>query len=908
MRPKIIYYFFFQIALTFISFLGIAGNGLPDIRNFSKADYGAGTQNWSFGQSQNGLIYFANNDGLLEFDGKHWQLYKQESSFIHRSSLIKDDHIFIGGLNEFGYYKVDPTGNLCYNSLVPKLPEGYTDFGEVWRIHDTSFGIVFQTFQHLLFYQEDSIILVEPKSRFHFSYYVNDLLWVCDVVEGLMQYQDGQLRKIPNGDFFSGLQIWSVLPYGDDQIIIGTEHQGLYLFDGATIKPWFVPASDFLKKYQLYCSKQINGNTYAFGSIQNGVVIMNKNGEIVQHLNKIKGLQNNTVLSIGADLEGGLWLGLDNGISRVSLDSPISYIEDYFNIGAGYTSVKIDSTLYLGTNQGVYKIGGAWAFLPISKEVNKLLVGHYNGISILKKIYGKWHYQGELKGFNISARFLEKDEFGNIWVGHGYKGVYKLELNDQQDSVVNLVLYNRKNGLASDYENNVYKIGKDILITTRNGIYEYDDELDQPVRSEKYNQLFNSPNEVCFLKSDDNYNIWFYQDSQPGVLRYQEDGSYTEITTPFKILKNRSGVSFEHVSIIDENKVLFGTEGGFAIYDQNHTKNYNQKLSVFLRKIQFKDPSIPQYRMNSFSPENNHKIPETKYNYNSVQFYFAATSFEDENLFFSYKLSGYNEEWSEWSEKSYKEYTYLQEGTYTMQLKARNIYNTESDIVTFQFTILPPFFRSKAAYTVYVVLMAILVLFIRYLFKKNIEKSRLKEIEKQKELFREKEQKLKEEALVAEKEMVKLRNDKLRSDVIHKEKELANSTMHIIQKNNFLNIIKLELRKINNETKEASVKNRTNSIIQKIEKDIDNEKQWEIFELQLDNIHEDFLKRIKQNYPDLSPRELKLCAYLRMNMSSKEIAGLMNITPRGVEIHRYRIRQKLGLNRSENLTQFILGI
>ena len=155
---------------------------------------------------------------------------------------------------------------------------------------------------------------------------------------------------------------------------------------------------------------------------------------------------------------------------------------------------------------------------------------------------------------------------------------------------------------------------------------------------------------------------------------------------------------------------------------------------------------------------------------------------------------------------------------------------------------------------------------------------------------------------------IRLRNEKLRATMKFKEKELANSTMGIIQKNKFMALVKSDLQKINMDTSNPSVKSRIKTLVKRIDKDIDNEKQWKVFEVHFEQVHEEFLKRLQQSYPGLGPKDLKLCAYIRMNMSSKEIASLMNISIRGVEISRYRLRKKMELNRSANLSELLMKI
>jgi len=158
----------------------------------------------------------------------------------------------------------------------------------------------------------------------------------------------------------------------------------------------------------------------------------------------------------------------------------------------------------------------------------------------------------------------------------------------------------------------------------------------------------------------------------------------------------------------------------------------------------------------------------------------------------------------------------------------------------------------------------------------------------------------------SQKEIERLKTEKLKSEIQGKNKELASATMHLINKNSFIVQTKSHLNSIIKKSKNQEVKNEIKKIISSIEKNIAGDKDWEQFEMHFDEVHGDFMSRFKSRFPDLSPQEIKLSAYLRMNLSSKEIANLMNITIRGVEIARYRLRKKIQLERSENLQEFIL--
>jgi len=250
----------------------------------------------------------------------------------------------------------------------------------------------------------------------------------------------------------------------------------------------------------------------------------------------------------------------------------------------------------------------------------------------------------------------------------------------------------------------------------------------------------------------------------------------------------------------------------------------------------------------------------------------------------------------------------LHEGEYVFQVKSIDPFRSESEIAEFTFNILPPWYRTIYAYIGYgflcLILIGLIIWWIRIRIQISNKKERLKHIQE----YRQKEQQFLRESLVKEKEIIKLRNDQLRSKMKHRDKELANQTLNLIQKNQYLLKLKDDFRELSADIKDSHHKSKIAKLVRSIDKEFDNKKQWELFEIAFDEVHEDFLKRLKEIHPSLTPSEMRLCAYLRMNISTKEIAPLMNISVRGVEISRYRLRKKLNLDRDSNLTKFIIEL
>jgi len=278
------------------------------------------------------------------------------------------------------------------------------------------------------------------------------------------------------------------------------------------------------------------------------------------------------------------------------------------------------------------------------------------------------------------------------------------------------------------------------------------------------------------------------------------------------------------------------------------------------------------------------------------------------NTEYSYRLEGYDDRWSDWSRTYYKEYSNLPDGKFTFHVKARNQLGIESKPDSIEFVIEHPWYKSPVAIIAYVIAGIIMVLLLARFISWRIDVSRRNERVKNARIYEEKEQEYKRQALESEKEIIRIRNERLQAEMILRDKELANQAMSLVRKNEFLNQIKDELRKVISDCNDRSVGTKVSGILHRIDREVDSNKQREIFESAFDEVHEEFLQGVKTRYPALTPGELRLCAYLKMNLPTKEIAPLLNISVRGVEICRYRIRKKMGITRDVNLTTHLLSI
>ncbi|MCU0459044.1 MAG: hypothetical protein MUE37_08135 [Bacteroidales bacterium] len=931
--------------------------GIPFVRNFHKSEYKADTQNWGIAEDRRGFIHFANNDGLLSFDGVEWNLARISATAPLRSVLVdSQDNIYVGLINDFGLVSRSGNNPPAFISLKYLLPEKYSEFDEIWRIHETTTGIIFQCYEYIFLYSGDTIKVIEPAGRFRFSHKVGGRILVQEPGKGVSELIGDSVVSLPWWDLYRDKEINSILELENGKLLIGTTYDGLYVLDEEGISGWKTPVNELLLKSRLYSAVRLPDNRFAFGTILNGLIISDGDGNIVCNLNTEWGIQNNTVLSLLADRTGNLWLGLDNGIDFAEIDSPLSYIGSD-KIGTGYCCRVFQGDLYLGTNQGLYVVPfdsrfeenefrlvensagqvwtleeafgqllcghnhgtfiidgeravkicneeGAWKFIPVKGRPDLLIGGHYEGLVLYKRTGDTWSFRTKIEGFEESSRYLFQDVEGYIWVGHSGRGIFRLKMDDTYERVTEVLRFPLNGDLPSQAGNILFSFNNRIYVSAPDGVREYD-ETDNIFRpSAELNEIFAGCGRIMSVADAPNGYTWFIAEKESGYLRQNEDMTYTRVTVPLRKLRDRYVNEFESVYPYDSENILMGLEEGFVSYNPSVPKQYNTGFPAFITRVRTEKPDSVIYLWNG-GHEAGFQFP---WKTNSLRFYFASPFFENDNdLMFSYFLDGFSEEWSDWTTEHYRDFTNLREGEYALNVKARNVFGTESETAQFHFIVRPPFRRSVAAYIGYLLVIALLLYSVaRYSIRRAALAASMKE-EKLRAEMKEQQHIHQQESLLAEKKILDLTNEKLRSEMLFRDKELANQTMIIIEKNKFLQKVNEELYGIQDFVVNDQIRTKVLELKKKINREIDIKLQNKIFESYFDEANEDFFRVLKEKHPDLTPYDLRICAFIRMNIPTKEIAAILNISYRGAEVSRYRLRKKMQLPRRINLSAYLTG-
>ena len=919
-----------------------SGQFLPPVSHYTPKTYNADNQNWSIDQGKNGHIYVANNKGLLTFNGEIWRVYNSPNESILRSVFVDDKKIYTGCFRDFGYWEKDNTGKLNYTSLAKKLKIDIDEDEQFWKILKVDNNILFQSLHNI--YSVDTntneVTKISPKHGIYKIFKIDNRLFINQPKHGIYQLQSGQIKLISDASVFKNHSIINLYKINDD-IIVQTDQAGIRKLSDAKFV-W--PDEEGSKNLNVYSAIH-TADKITLGTVSNGIVILNEKGKIIQNLNAENALSNNTVLSLMEDQNNNIWAGLDNGINQVNYQSAIkTYNDQTGEIGTVYASKKHQGYLYLGTNQGLFykklnqknsdfelvektngqvwslfvndnklfcghnngtflinknkseqisEIEGTWCFKKVPGRDDLILQGNYNGISIIGKKDNNWYLKHKIEGFNISSKSVQFVDKQKLIIDHEYKGVFTVNLNKALTKAKNI---KTTKGVEKGLYSGLTKFDDTLIYSNRSGLFKYSNDDNKFIKDSLLTNLAygNSSYSSGKIIPTSNNSFWsFTNNSIRFVERSNLNKGYKVTLIPVSSNKRNAMVGYENISVLRNQEYIFGTSSGFWVIDIARFKNQLKSLQLELNSVTIKDLKKDEEKR---LPLNTDEKIDIKYRMNSLSFDVSIVDFKPYmETEYSYKIEGYHDDWSKWSMKNVVDFENLPFGKYNLRVKGRIGKQESSNEINYKFKIKRPFLLSNIMIIIYVIMLLSLLFIFNLLHKKHYKKQK-KEIEENNR------RKLELKKLESQREIMKVKNEQLEKDVESKNRELAISTMSLIKKNEFLNRLKQEIK----ETKPP--KNAIQRVLHLIDKNINNTDDWKFFEEAFNNADKDFLKKVKAKHPSLTSNDLKLCAYLRLNLSSKEIAPLFNISVKSVEVKRYRLRKKMDLKHDDSLTNYILEL
>jgi serine phosphatase RsbU (regulator of sigma subunit)/ligand-binding sensor domain-containing protein len=740
-------------------------NGYP-IRNYTPKEYNGFTQNWDCVQDKRGVMYFGNSSNILEYDGKNWRKIPVAPGVAVRSLFIDSlGVIYVGAVGEFGFLAPQRDGKLIYRSLSANLPDSLKQFADVWKIHGYKQSIVFQTSERLFFYKDKKMTIITPTNSYStLSFIVGNNLYVRERQKGLMKLSDNnKMVLIKDGELFYDQPILGIIKYGSKKLIL-TGEDGFYLMDEQNKNIEHLPTK--IEKYLNSCGVlglQWFNDSIIYINSRAGLIFLNRKLEFQKIINKSEGLNDETLAQMFIDKQKELWLSTNNGISRVSINSPLYYYNNNSGFNGNIQAITIfKNQLFLGTTVGMFSaelnnenkpsFTGKLKFLPVEgtffecwnfhEQDGKLLAAtsdgvfeitgnrtkrvtkpYANDVSASDKIKGRF-YISEKGGMRIMQNTSGSDfgllhyfeftaddimtttespdsgpEHTTLWLTTRNSGIFKLDFDENYKHTIS-----RYNAFDDVVKEQVQVINKnnELYFCTAKGAFKYDQTKDKGKQN-------------CFVHT------------VPGFYTYDQQGVHLSYWDSITHLGKRAMIGMHALEEIpytfyqdNENVLWIGLTNELVRFDGSVNKNYRSKHSALIRKTMIAKDSVLFHGTYSYLLDSERVISDKQqkdqietlpYKYNSITFEYSSTFYErEEKTMYSYKLVGFDTAWSSWSTNNLKQYTNLFEGEYAFLVKSKNIYEQEGELTGYKFIILPPWYRTLTAYAGYASGMILLVI------------------------------------------------------------------------------------------------------------------------------------------------------------------------------------------------------
>lgn len=909
------------IAIVFLLFFSLfsASGWTPVITDYSKSKYGAAAQNWDVTEDDNGFIYVANNRGLLQFDGNSWRFHP--CGMVRSLYYSSDGVLYFGSYNSFGYFSYSCENGWNVVRLSNDICKEVGNFSDIWNIHEIDKVIYFVSYNNIFKKVGEDISVVRSDARILCSNVIDGVLYAHVEGKGLFLLAGAGLIPVKGTEKLADSDVKGMFLH-EDKILLVTAMDGIYEYSDGNMDRIKTSADDIMCSNQTYCADMSDSHLF-IGTIKDGLLAVNLKNRNISQINVASGLQNNTIHCIHATPKGNLWLGLGNGISYVNFDSPISSLYSVNdNYGLGYTSIIYDDKLYIGTNQGLYFT--SWPVIaPASSSLSQVLgidgqiwslqtiddrlvcgcnIGAFivegDKASPIASFDGFWNFQkipqrndimlaGTYNGLVIFTRSSDNDSWSFGW---------KIEGLDK--SCVH-VIYDRNNkGWWIDYGMGVCRVDISQDYRYVEDIHEYSNTLPNMPFIMRDGSIMLEHKGRRFIQNDRYGNIWYIADGR--LYRdYIDDGkartdSLVAILTEGHLIELN-----ENVYTADANTAIIAASDGFFKYelsDEPYVK-IDDRFDLSIRSLSI---TSSRYQKDFYFK------PSSSFNISIPYDQEAVYRFETNTIISPYSKIDYK--WSllpvnpvsvPLDHSGVKEFNGLAEGTYVFTVDAYDQITGESYTDSVKFIITPPWYRSILAKIIYVLLVLGMFACVFISMKSYFNHQTRARLYAQK--------------MESRRIILALKNQKLEESIKLKSNEISNTMLNVIQKRELLSQILNESKKIAQVLDEAEsdpskiddAKKIVNKVSNQLRHNIKDDDSWKKLEDNFNIVHQDFITRLKKEYPVLNYTDIKLAVYIRMNLLTKEIAPLLNISERGLESARYRLRKKLGLKNMERLSDFL---
>lgn len=745
--------------------LPTAERGAPLLHNYNSTHFGAQVpgQNWGVAQDTSGMMYIANQRGLLLYDGVTWDLLPLPGDRpTRRVARGFDDRLYVGAAGTFGYVDVDSLGQPTYQALQAHLPdEGAASVQRIEAITPTPDGTYF--FDASQAYRWDGkalAVLPYPGGR------VEEALWMDGQLLAFAQ-GDGWLRATADGfEAHAGYaalppdaSVFFVQPWDDEALVVGTTTD-VWRVDADDAQPLSPNVSAWAAEHRVTHGLRLTGGTLAVASRTGGVALVDpRTGGLQQVLNQDFGLQDNDVKQLGQDNQGGLWMALERGVARADVDHPLTTLDARHGLEHGiYSFARHDGSLYTGTSSVLYRLDpapgtgappqltpvtdlGLQIFTLESTPAGLLLgtedgvyqrtddgtvqrvtdgldafavhhppgtreafVGYGQGVQLLRLADDDtWTPQGPLEAMDEAIHYLASDPEGTLWASSLTSGLWQID----RPGALGLGAEARLFASADSTSRFGYRLtpaGDDVFVTQGANISRLVREEGGTYRMQ-VDEVLNRhlPEERAFVADIQTVGSAYLlaMTSEGSFLLPREAGGTVQ-----RPMAAMPPLGIYAVLGEDGPTIWAGADDRIVRYGPHTDRPDAEAPAPLIRRLATRSPDstvVADARIASAAPT-------LTYATRDVRLEFAAPAYRHpEQTRYQYRLLGLNTEWSDWSDESRSDYTNLGPGTYTFEVRAETVEGTITPTTSATFTILPPWYRTTWAYLLYVLLAGLLL-------------------------------------------------------------------------------------------------------------------------------------------------------------------------------------------------------
>lgn len=767
----------------------ISTKGLPLIKNHTLEDYPTLFHNYQITQDTQGILFIANDNGLIEFDGLNWRQYQLPEQIAIKAVAFHNKRIYVAGNSELGFFEPDKQGHLGFISLAKQIKQFKFPLPVFTKIVTTPTQVIFFSTNALYLYNVVSkkIKYLPAKSRFYNLFKIKQQVFVQEANKGLFRLEKDKLSFVQGSDIFADKKIRCILTHPNKQLLIGTQDHGFYLYNGQLFSSWDVGINNPMKEAQLYTGISLSDNYFAFGTFNQGLILSDQQGKLIKKIDKGSGLPSNIIYSLFLDRQKRLWLGMPQGISQVDIFSPLSTYNEKLGLeGIVYDAIQVKGNLFLGTSQGIFTLdsnsqsgrftkvpntnGSSWDLEKVSDQIllathskgiytllnNKASLSPHNGhmfrvaplpttsntwlICAEEGLYAAKFGQNEsldyykVKGAKINFTpfsYLVSDASGFVWTSNANNGVIKMKLNAKADSLLSIRFYGKADGLPSSVNNRVFSINKQLVVGTKQGAYQYNPTTDKFEPHHLTRWLSNKP-PILWMSEDKQQNIWVLSDRDIIILeKAGKKNEYRKRILFHDIVKIKQS---PFIYFTNTQNVLLNVREGLLSYDLQYPTRQDSSFSALIRLVEWERAAGKDSVLIGGGYHDKTTNPVYAYEINDFRFTVAANYLPFNQLNqFQFFLEGYDKEWSGWTTNQSKEYTNLPPGNYIFKVKARNSEGVIGKIAQFTFTIRTPWYLTR--WMNIVILLLIALLFVGFFWwnsrRLTLEKERLETLVKE---------------------------------------------------------------------------------------------------------------------------------------------------------------------------------